>query len=89
MNIMQTNIFTGIPEMDTHILKQLDSKSLYNACQINSYAAELCWNNKKLRNRHILEMEKHGQYVLNPNTGRKILVGGKVYKQLLEEAMKK
>lgn len=81
---METNIFTGIPEMDTHILKQLDNKSLYNACQINSYAAELCWNDKILRNKHIAEINRNKpQYIINPLTGRKILVGSRVYQSLI------
>ena len=51
MELEDTKIFTGIPEMDTHILDQLDNKTLYDVCQVNQYAYELCLNDITLRNR--------------------------------------
>ena len=44
MDVHQTNIFTGIPEIYTEILLNLDNKELYNICQVNNYSAELCYN---------------------------------------------
>ncbi len=51
MNIEQTNIFTGIPEIDTHMLHTLDNKTLYDISSVNQYAYELCMNDKWLRQR--------------------------------------
>ncbi len=51
MELEDTKIFTGIPEMDTYILDQLDIITLYKVCQVNQYAYELCLNDIKLKNR--------------------------------------
>ena len=51
MELEDTKIFTGIPEVDTHTLDQLDNKTLYDVCQVNQYAYELCLNDITLRNR--------------------------------------
>ncbi len=51
MNIYETNIFTGIPEIDTQILLELRAPDLYNVCLVNQYSAELCYNDKTLRER--------------------------------------
>ena len=51
MELDETNIFTGIPEMDTMILHELDDKTLYNMAQVNMYVYGLLMNNNILRNR--------------------------------------
>lgn len=50
MNIYNTQIFTGIPEIDTYILLKMSGKDLYNICQINSYVYNLCNHNKYIKN---------------------------------------
>lgn len=51
MELEDTKIFTGHPEIDTYTLYQLDNRTLYNVCQVNQYAYELCLNDITLRNR--------------------------------------
>lgn len=51
MNIYNTQIFTGIQEVDTYILLKMSGKDLYNICQINSYVYNLCNHNKCIKNR--------------------------------------
>lgn len=49
MEIQDTNIFTGYPEIDTQILHGLDRRSLYQICQVNKYAYGLCINDIGLK----------------------------------------
>ncbi len=53
------NLLTDIPEIDTEILKVLKNQDLYQACQINKYAFELCYNDKILKYRFIEEKNKY------------------------------
>lgn len=67
MELNETNIFTGIPEVDTEILDKLDDKTLYNTCMVNSYSSELCMNDKFLRKRinDYLENKKKRWFMQN------------------------
>lgn len=46
-----SNIFTGVPEIDTLILHELDDQTLYHIAQLNRYGYELCINDIILRKR--------------------------------------
>ena len=78
MELDETNIFTGIPEMDTMILHELDDKTLYNMAQVNMYVYELLMNNNILRNR----IHTYLNRVINPRTGRLVRVGGPAYQRI-------
>lgn len=54
MELQETAIFTGIPEVDTLNLRELDNETLYNICQVNLYAYDLCFNDSILK-KHIRE----------------------------------
>ena len=84
MDIYDTRIFTGIPEMDTSILHELDDETLFNTCLINIYSSELCWNDKILRERldeYKRKYELYQQVLLgiNPETGRRLMIGRQPY----------
>ena len=84
MNLEDTNIFTGIPEMDTHTLHQLDNKTLFNIAQVNQYAYELCMNDLILRQRIKTHLNSPlVQTVINPLTGRLIRTDRPAYRQLM------
>lgn len=50
--------FTGIPDVDRHILLQLEPKDLLSACSVDAYAKALC-NNEFWKNKIRLEFPKH------------------------------
>lgn len=84
MEVHETNIFTGIPEIDTLFLHRLDDKTLYNIAQVNMYAYELCMNDIHLRKRINSYLKRPiTQTIINPRTGRPIVVGGPAYRALL------
>ena len=85
MELDETNIFTGIPEMDTMILHELDDKTLYNMAQVNMYVYGLLMNNNILRNRIHTYLNRLVQTVINPRTGRPVRVGSPAYNQLIRQ----
>ena len=90
MDIYDTRIFTGIPEIDTSILHELDDETLFNTCQINAYSSELCWNDKILRGRFNEYKKKYEPYHqvlqgIHPGTGRRLMIGSQTYNFLLNK----
>ncbi len=54
--------------------------------QVNRYAYELCMNDHVLKNR-IYSYLTEPETVIHPVTGRKILVGSRVYQQLRQHGI--
>lgn len=83
----------GISELDIIILQNLTEPELYHVCTTNKYFLNLCRNNKDLADkfnnyRHCLEHHQNYLNVLdaiNPETGRRIVKGGIVYRGLLDK----
>lgn len=65
---MERKLFTHVPEVDTHMLKQLDNETLYTVCHVNSYAIDLCMSDKTLNRRFHEQIEakrkQHFNYFL-------------------------
>lgn len=82
-----------IKDVDLRLLNQLNDEDLYNTCTSNHYFLNLCRQDPTLMNRfnHYRQLlHYHPEYLMllkgiNPETNRRIIKNGPLYRGLMDK----